>query len=158
MAVARAARAAYAAVTARALEAPDPKAVREVCAELDDNLEIARCKREARLADRRTKKVEVQRGASEYKNENGSWVRQDGIIVVPGSYADFKVWAVDPAMSGDFQIILLVVASILSAFGYEEYGIPRQVSGGVFTFLKALGIAWASLYWCTACQDFVLSS
>ena len=49
-------------------------------------------------------------------------------------------------MSGDFQIILLVVASILSAFGYEEYGIPRQVSGGVFTFLKALGIAWASLY------------
>ena len=33
----------------------------------------------------------MQRGASEYKNENGSWVRQDGIIVVPGSYADFKV-------------------------------------------------------------------
>ena len=89
--------------------------------------------------------------------DNGSWVRTDGNILIPGNAEDFKTWAVSPEMSGDYQIILLVLASILSAFGYEEYGIDRRLSGGVFTFLKVLGIAWASLYWCQACSDFVLA-
>lgn len=110
-----------------------------------------------RQMERASRTLEVKRGASEYQNEGGSWVRYDGIIVVPANYEDFKTWAVSPEMSGDYQIILLVLASILSAFGYEEYGIDRRLSGGVFTFLKVLGIAWASLYWCQACSDFVLA-
>eukprot|EP00793_Prasinoderma_coloniale_P005527 PRCOL_00004935-RA len=104
----------------------------------------------------------IRASASTLVQVDGSWVRynKDGkkLIKVPGNYADLKLFAVDPEMSADWQIILLALGSILSAFGYEEYGIPRAVSGGVFTFIKVFALAWASLYWCEACQDIILSA
>ena len=114
----------------------------------------------ARLGKTRKDVADIRGEAGTLVNENGSWVRYNGegkrLIKVPGNYTDLKLFAVDPEMSADWQIILLVLASILSAFGWEEYGIDRRLSGGFFTAIKAFGIAWASLYWCAACSDFVL--
>ena len=35
--------------------------------------------------------------------DNGSWVRTDGNILIPGNAEDFKTWATDPYMSGDVR-------------------------------------------------------
>mmetsp|Transcript_17240 Transcript_17240/g.56414 ORF Transcript_17240/g.56414 Transcript_17240/m.56414 type:complete len:204 (+) Transcript_17240:151-762(+) len=83
-----------------------------------------------------------------YKVEqvNGSWIRTDGEILIPGNLADLKTWALDPSMSGDDQVILLAAMSIAAAAG-KDYGIPTKVSGVIFSFAKVLATVWVGLYW-----------
>ena len=79
--------------------------------------------------------------------ENGSAVRADGQILIPGNAADFKQWALDPNSSGDDQIILLVLVSIGARYAKERFDLDERVSGAIYTVIKALSVAWVSLYW-----------
>merc|ERR1712157_60133 len=88
--------------------------------------------------------------------DNGSWVRTDGNILIPGNFQDFKIWALDPAMSADDQILILAVACILSAQGKKTLGIPEKVSAGFWGFAKVLSVLWVALYWCEGCKDVIL--
>ena len=45
---------------------------------------------------------------------NGSMVRSDGIILVPGNREDLITWALDPKMSGDTLGLLLPTLFVLS--------------------------------------------
>ena len=74
-------------------------------------------------------------------------VRTDGQILIPGNAADLKAWALDPNSSGDDQIILLIVVSIAARQAKESFGLDERVSSVIYTVIKALSVAWVSLYW-----------
>ena len=78
---------------------------------------------------------------------DGSVVRTDGQILIPGNAADLKAWALDPNSSGDDQIILLIVVSIAARQAKESFGLDERVSSVIYTVIKALSVAWVSLYW-----------
>ena len=56
-------------------------------------------------------------------------------------------WALDPNSSGDDQIILLIVVSIAARQAKESFGLDERVSSVIYTVIKALSVAWVSLYW-----------
>ena len=79
---------------------------------------------------------------------NGSVVRSDGIILVPGNKDDLVTWALDPAMSGDtLGLLLPTLFIIIGAQLKQAAGGPEYVSGagGVTTKLIATGLV--ALYW-----------
>ena len=74
---------------------------------------------------------------------NGSVVRSDGIILVPGNKDDLVTWALDPAMSGDtLGLLLPTLFIIIGAQLKQAAGVPEYVSGavGVTTKLIATGL------------------
>ena len=79
---------------------------------------------------------------------NGSVVRSDGIILVPGNKEDLITWALDPAMSGDtLGLLLPTVFIIIGAQLKQVAGVPEYVSGAVGVTTKLLATALVALYW-----------
>ena len=105
----------------------------------------------ASIADKR--RAEAAEGyrpnerAAKVEFVDGSVVRTDGQILIPGNAADLKAWALDPNSSGDDQIILLIVVSIAARQAKESFGLDERVSSAIYTVIKALSVAWVSLYW-----------
>jgi hypothetical protein len=105
----------------------------------------------ASIADKR--RAEAAEGyrpnerAAKVEFVDGSVVRTDGQILIPGNAADLKAWALDPNSSGDDQIILLIVVSIAARQAKESFGLDERVSSVIYTVIKALSVAWVSLYW-----------
>lgn len=104
--------------------------------------------------------------------DNGSWVRTDGNILIPGNAEDFKTWATDPYMSGDVrkytlttrkkertlltlthyyssqdQILISATAVILASTAREQGWLPPKVSAAILTGVKILSVVWISVYW-----------
>ncbi|XRB23901.1 ER-associated protein degradation protein [Pseudoscourfieldia marina] len=79
--------------------------------------------------------------------DNGSWVRTDGNILIPGNAEDFKTWATDPYMSGDDQILISATAVILASTAREQGWLPPKVSAAILTGVKILSVVWISVYW-----------
>ena len=81
------------------------------------------------------------------ERKDGSWVRSDGNILVPGNWRDFETWAKDPYMSGDDQILISATAVILASVARENGWVDPKVSAGILTGVKILTVVWISLYW-----------
>lgn len=65
---------------------------------------------------------------------NGSMVRSDGIILVPGNREDLITWALDPKMSGDTLGLLLPTTFVIIGAQLKQVaGVPEWVSGGGVT-------------------------
>ena len=82
---------------------------------------------------------------------NGSVVRSDGIILVPGNKDDLVTWALDPAMSGD--TLGLLVPTLFISIGAQlkqVAGVPEYVSGAVGVTTKLIATGLVALYWVPA--------
>ena len=79
---------------------------------------------------------------------NGSVVRSDGIILVPGNKDDLVTWALDPAMSGDtLGLLLPTLFIIIGAQLKQAAGVPEYVSGAVGVTTKLIATGLVALYW-----------
>ena len=82
---------------------------------------------------------------------NGSVVRSDGIILVPGNAEDLVTWALDPAMSGDtLGLLIPTLFIIIGAQLKQAAGVPEYVSGAVGVTTKIIATALVALYWVPA--------
>ena len=79
---------------------------------------------------------------------NGSMVRSDGIILVPGNREDLITWALDPKMSGDtLGLLLPTLFVIVGAQLKQVAGVPEYVSGAVGITTKLIATGLVALYW-----------
>lgn len=79
---------------------------------------------------------------------NGSMVRSDGIILVPGNREDLITWALDPKMSGDtLGLLLPTLFVIIGAQLKQVAGVPEYVSGAVGITTKLIATGLVALYW-----------
>ena len=82
---------------------------------------------------------------------NGSVVRSDGIILVPGNKDDLVTWALDPAMSGDtLGLLVPTLFIIIGAQLKQVAGVPEYVSGAVGVTTKLIATGLVALYWVPA--------
>ena len=66
---------------------------------------------------------------------NGSMVRSDGIILVPGNLEDLKTWALDPQMSGDtLGLLLPTLFVIVGAQLKQTAGVPEWQGSSRFSY------------------------
>ena len=78
---------------------------------------------------------------------NGSVVRSDGIILVPGNKDDLVTWALDPAMSGDtLGLLVPTLFIIIGAQLKQVAGVPEYVSGAVGVTTKLIATGLVALY------------
>lgn len=79
---------------------------------------------------------------------NGSVIRSDGIILIPGNKEDLITWVLDPAMSADtIGILLPTLFVILGAQLKKSANVPEWVSGGVGITTKIIATCLIALYW-----------
>jgi|TARA_B110000003_G_C16541637_1_gene493031 hypothetical protein len=79
---------------------------------------------------------------------NGSVIRSDGIILIPGNKEDLITWVLDPAMSADtIGILLPTLFVILGAQLKKAANVPEWVSGGVGITTKIIATCLIALYW-----------
>ena len=79
---------------------------------------------------------------------NGSVIRSDGIILIPGNKEDLITWGLDPAMSADtIGILLPTLFVILGAQLKKSANVPEWVSGGVGITTKIIATCLIALYW-----------
>jgi hypothetical protein len=100
----------------------------------------------ARCAEGFSKKI-VTKPATQ-SMVNGSMVRSDGIILVPGNREDLITWALDPKMSGDtLGLLLPTLFVIIGAQLKQVAGVPEYVSGAVGITTKIIATCLVALYW-----------
>jgi len=79
---------------------------------------------------------------------NGSWVRSDGIILLPGNREDLITYALDPKMSGDtIGILIPTTFIIIGAQLKQTAGVPESVSAAVAITTKVIATGLIALYW-----------
>ena len=79
---------------------------------------------------------------------NGSLVRSDGIILVPGNREDLITYVLDPKMSGDtIGLLIPTLFVILGAQLKKVAGVPEYVSGAVAITTKVVATGLIALYW-----------
>ena len=79
---------------------------------------------------------------------DGSMVRSDGIILVPGNREDLITWALDPKMSGDTLGLLLPTFFIIVGAQLKQVaGVPESVSAAVGITTKLIATGLVALYW-----------
>jgi hypothetical protein len=79
---------------------------------------------------------------------NGSIIRSDGNILIPGNKEDLVTWVLDPAMSADtIGILLPTLFVIIGAQLKKAAGVPEWVSGGVAITTKIIATCLIALYW-----------
>ena len=79
---------------------------------------------------------------------NGSLVRSDGIILVPGNREDLITYVLDPKMSGDtIGLLVPTIFVILGAQLKKAAGVPEYVSGAVAITTKVVATGLIALYW-----------
>ena len=78
---------------------------------------------------------------------NGSVIRSDGIILVPGNKEDLITWVLDPAMSADIDRHLVAAVCNSQAQLKKSANVPEWVSGGVGITTKIIATCLIALYW-----------
>ena len=113
----------------------------------------------ARYAKLCAKHPESQRCAEGFSNKyvtkpattssiNGSVVRSDGIILIPGNREDLITYVLDPKMSGDtIGLLIPVLFVILGAQLKQAAGVPEYISGAVAITTKVVATGLIALYW-----------
>ena len=140
-----------------AIEAARKK--RETQQGFDKDVKLSKAEQKARFKSLCSKHPELQKCQADYESPlrvkpstqsdiNGSVVRSDGIILVPGNKEDLITWALDPAMSGDtLGLLLPTLFIIIGAQLKQTAGVPEYVSGAVGVTTKLIATALVALYW-----------
>ncbi|ABO95107.1 predicted protein [Ostreococcus lucimarinus CCE9901] len=125
----------------------------------DKQVKMTKAEQKERFSSLCSKHPELQKCRDDYVSPlrvkpstqsviNGSVVRSDGIILVPGNKDDLVTWALDPAMSGDtLGLLLPTLFIIIGAQLKQAAGVPEYVSGAVGVTTKLIATGLVALYW-----------
>jgi hypothetical protein len=125
----------------------------------DNDVKLSKEAQKERFSSLCSKHPELQKCSDDYVSPlrvkpstqsviNGSVVRSDGIILVPGNKEDLITWALDPAMSGDtLGLLLPTLFIIIGAQLKQVAGVPEYVSGAVGVTTKLIATGLVALYW-----------